>query len=181
MNESTAKFVSFPGTIHLIDNDHKLQVAAQKIKAAKEFGFDTETKPSFKKGDVFKVALLQLATETDAFLIRLHFISQFHHLKEVFENQGVVKVGLAIRDDLKQLKKTFEFEHKNFFELQTLAKEKGLKNMGLKGLTEEVLNGFLSKGPKLTNWEAQTLSAQQLMYAATDAWVGLKIYRKMMF
>ncbi len=180
MNETLAQFVSFPGTIHLIDSDQKLLAAVEKIKAAKEFGFDTETKPSFKKGEVFKVALLQLATETDAFLIRLHFVSKFHHLKEVFENESILKVGLAIRDDLKQLRKTFEFEHKNFIELQTLAKEKGLKNMGLKGLTEEVLNGFLSKGPKLTNWEAHTLSPQQLMYAATDAWVGLQIYRKMM-
>lgn len=176
MTESTLSLISFSGNIHLIDSDQKLQAVAAELNSHKELGFDTETKPSFKKGDVFKVALLQLSTETDAYLIRLHRISQFALIKNIFENGQVLKVGLALRDDLKPLQKTFAFQPKNFVDLQDIARKKGLKNLGLKGMTEEVLNVTISKGPKLTNWEAHELSDPQLKYAATDAWIGLKLY-----
>lgn len=184
MDDSTSqiqyKLISFTGKIHLIATDQELQMIALALSGAKILGFDTETKPSFKKGDVFKVALLQLSTETDAYLIRLANVTQHHIIQKIFENEQVVKVGLAIRQDLKQLKKIFNFEHKNFVELQDLAKLKGLKNFGLKGMTEEVLNATISKGPKLTNWEAKILTEQQLKYAATDAWIGLSLYQKLM-
>ena len=106
---------------------------------ATAFGFDTETRASFKVGEVYKVALLQLATEEDAYLIRLHGITQFELIKVLFEDPRILKVGAAIRDDLKALQKLFQFTPKNFIELQNIAKEANLKNMGLRGMTEEVL------------------------------------------
>lgn len=171
--------ISFPGKIHLITNDYELDVACNHLEQVTELGFDTETKPSFKKGHVFKVALLQLATESDAYLIRLHHVTHYHHIKKILENTKILKVGAAIRDDLKVLQKVFTFVPGNFHELQNLAKEKNLKNFGLRGMTEEVLNAALSKGPKMTNWELKTLTAQQQMYAATDAWIGLALYKKL--
>lgn len=173
-----SEFISFPGKIHLITNDQELAQIEDKLCAATELGFDTETRPSFKKGEVYKVALLQLATDNDAFLIRLHGIRQFQIFKKIFENKDVLKVGVAIRDDLKQLQKLFPFLPQNFIELQELAKSKGLQNFGLKGMTEEVLQARLSKKAKTTNWEMPTLTEPQIMYAATDAWVGLLLFRK---
>jgi len=175
MNE----FISFSGKIHLITNDQELAAVADQLNSVTEFGFDTETKPSFKKGDVFRVALLQLATETDAYLFRLHFLNHFEVLEDIFENKQILKVGVAIRDDLKSLQKIFKFTPEHFVELQTVAKEKGLQNFGLKGMAEEVLQARLSKGPKMTNWEARELTDQQLMYAATDAWIGLHLLKKL--
>ncbi len=174
-----SKPISFPGKIHLIVNDQELALVMPKLCEIKQFGFDTETKPSFVKGEVFKVALLQLSTENDAYLIRLHGISQFHGIIAIFENPEVLKVGVAIRDDLKTLQKTFKFTPQNFVELQAIAKSKGLKNFGLKGMTEEVMGSILSKGPKLTNWEARILTEPQLKYAATDAWIGLILFKKL--
>lgn len=171
--------MSFPGKIHLINSDQELSLVVKQLEQATELGFDTETRPAFKKGQVYQVALLQLATETEAFVIRLHHIKKFDILQRIFENPLVVKVGVAIRDDLKQLQKRFPFDPKNFVELQTLAKIKGLKNFGLKGMTEEVLQSTISKGPKTTNWEALELTERQILYAATDAWIGLKLYRKL--
>jgi ribonuclease D len=178
VNPDNMDLLKYPGQIHLITKDQELAAIAADLSVVKEFGFDTETKPSFKKGEVHKVALLQLATETHAYLIRLHGINQFDVIKNIFENPDVIKVGVAIRDDLKNLQKIFKFEPKNFIELQTLAKARGLQNLGLKGMAEEVLNARLSKGAKLTNWEARELTDQQRMYAATDAWVGLKIFNQ---
>lgn len=183
MDNSEAKphyeFINFAGTIHLITNDQELAKVAASLTAAKELGFDTETRPSFKKGEVYQVAMLQLATETEAFIIRFGRINNFQVIKDIFQNPAVVKVGVAIRDDLKQLQKRFEFVPQNFIELQTVAKEKGLKNMGLKGMTEEVLHATISKGPKTTNWEAAELTERQIKYAATDAWIGLTLFQKL--
>lgn len=172
------KRITFPGKIHLITNDQELAAVASAIGSATSMGFDTETRAAFKVGEVYKVALLQLATESDAYLIRLHGIQNFESIKSVFENPNILKVGVAIRDDLIGLQKIFKFTPQNFIELQTVAKEKGLKNMGLRGMTEEVLQASLSKAAKISNWEVKTLSPEQIMYAATDAWIGLKLYEK---
>lgn len=180
MNQSTYNILSFPGKIHLITTDQQLNSVATALMSVKAFGFDTETKPAFKKGEVYPVALLQLATETDAYIVRMRHISQFEIFKKIFENSEVVKVGVAIRDDLKQLKKKFPFTQQNFIELQDLAKVKGLKNFGLKGMTQEVLQETITKGPKTTNWEAHELTHKQIMYAATDAWIGLLLYQRLM-
>ena len=124
------------------------------------------------------MALLQLSTDKDAFLIRLHGITEFETLIAIFENPEIVKTGVAIHDDLRALKKAFKFSPKNFIELQTLAKQKGLTKFGLKGMAEEVLQGTVFKGPKMTNWERKVLTDAQLSYAATDAWIGLKLFEK---
>ncbi len=173
------EFISFPGKIHLITSDQQLAKVADQLNSAAELGFDTETRPSFRKGEVYKVALLQLATENEAYLIRLHPITKFESLKSLFENPDIVKVGVAIRDDLKLLQKLFKFVPQNFIELQDLAKTKGLQNFGLRGMADEVLGATLTKGPKTTNWEAPHLTERQLMYAATDAWIGLKLFGKL--
>lgn len=172
-------FITFPGKIHLITDASGVQAAAANLLSSSELGFDTETRPSFTKGEVYQVALLQLATETDAYLFRMQTLTEFQILRDIFENKEIVKVGVAIRDDLKTLQKTFKFVPQNFIELQTLAKAKGLKNFGIKGMAEEVLQAPISKGPKLTNWEARVLSEQQLLYAATDAWIGLKLFQQL--
>ncbi len=171
--------ILFPGKLHLIQTDQELLQIGPLLVAATEFGFDTETKPSFKKGQVHKVSLLQLATDNEAYLIRLQGLTQFEVIKAVFENKDILKVGAAIRDDLRQLQLLFKFKPENFIELQEVAKKKGLQNFGLKGMTEEVLRSRLSKGPKLTNWELPTLTEAQLMYAATDAWIGLTLFKKL--
>ncbi len=172
--------IFFPGKIHFISSNQDLQAVSGLIHKAKVLGFDTETKPSFKKGEVYKIALLQLATETDAFIIQMQRIHNYEIIKNIFENENVIKVGAAIRDDIKQLQKTFGFVPKNFIEIQTLAKSAGLQNFGLKGMAEEILNSTITKGPKMTNWQAVELTDRQIMYAATDAWIGLILYQKLL-
>lgn len=179
IEEIKKNILSFQGKMHLICSDEELAAVAEELNSAKVLGFDTETRPSFVKGQVYKVALLQLSTENHAYLIRLHSVSKFQSIISVFENTNIVKVGVAIRDDIKTLQKAFKFEPQNFIELQTIAKEKGLTKFGLKGMAEEVLKGTVNKGPKMTNWELPTLTERQLRYAATDAWIGLKLFEKL--
>lgn len=166
----------FPGEIILINRDEEIAPALELIKGEPLIGFDTETKPAFKKGEVYSVSLLQLATPDYALLFRLHTLKDFSLLSRFFEDDSITKVGVAIRDDIKGLQKLFPFTPKGFVELADMAKERGLKNFGLKGMTEEVLALTLSKRAKLSNWESSSLKNDQKIYAATDAWIGREIY-----
>jgi ribonuclease D len=176
-DQKTFERAIFKGEILALTSDSEVNEALNLLKNCGPIGFDTETKPSFKKGEFYHVSLLQLASEDHALLIRLHFLKDFSRIIEFFEDESVIKVGLAIRDDIKALQKLFPFQPKNFIELTDLAKKKKLKNMGLKGMSEEVLNLTLSKRAKLSNWEARDLKPDQLQYAATDAWIGRKLYQ----
>ena len=166
----------FPGEIILVEKDEHVFAALELLSGELFVGFDTETKPSFKKGEFYHVSLLQLASPTHALLFRLHSISDFTLIKTFLENDSILKIGVAIRDDLKSLQKLFDFTPKGFVELSDLARENNLKNFGLKGMTEEVLNLTLSKKAKLSNWESKILNFDQRLYAATDAWIGREIY-----
>lgn len=179
LSEAKNKVLSFRGKIHLINSDDDLLKIEDGLKNSRILGFDTETRPSFIKGQVFKVALLQLSTEEDAYIIRLHYLTKFKILIDIFENPEIIKTGVAIRDDIRTLQKAFKFKPESFVELQTVAKEKKLTKFGLKGMSEEILKGTLNKGPKMTNWESKTLTQRQLLYAATDAWIGLKLFEKL--
>lgn len=180
-NVSAPNFVKaqFPGKIITVTKDEDVAGAMDLLKNQRVIGFDTETKPAFRKGEYYAVSLLQLATEDYAILLRLQFLKEFETIKIMFEDKSVVKTGVAIRDDIKALQKLFSFTPHGFVELSEIAKERGLKNFGLKGMTEEVLNLTLSKKAKLSNWEAHDLKSDQLQYAATDAWIGKKLFEKL--
>jgi len=166
----------FPGEIITIDHDDAIKDALELIKGETFIGFDTETKPSFKKGEFYQVSLLQLATPDHALLFRLQNLKKFSMLTEFFEQESILKIGVATRDDIKALQRLFPFTPRGFIELSDLAKTHQLKNYGLKGLTEEVLDLTLSKKAKLSNWESKDLKEDQKIYAATDAWIGREIY-----
>ncbi len=170
----------FKGQIHSITTDQELVKALSLIKESNIVGFDTETKPSFKKGEFYHVALLQLATDEHALLIRLHYFKDYSPIVQFFEDESITKVGLAIRDDIKALQKLFHFTPKGFIELTDIAKKKNIKNMGLKGMSEEVLDLTLSKRAKLSNWEARDLKNDQIQYAATDAWISRVLYQNLL-
>lgn len=169
----------FKGQIITVTKDEQIAPAMELLKDQLLIGFDTETKPAFKKGEFYNVSLLQLASDDVAVLFRLHFLKDFSLIKIIFEDKHVVKAGVAIRDDIKALQKLFPFTPHGFVELSEIAKERNMKNFGLKGMTEEILNFTLSKKAKLSNWEAHDLKPDQLQYAATDAWIGRKLYEKL--
>jgi len=169
----------FTGNMHLIVNADQCSKAVAELNKHKILGFDTETRPSFKKGEKHNVSLLQLSTDTDAYLFRLNKYPLNKEVTELLANKNIIKTGVAVRDDIKGLRKLNEFEPEGFVEIADLAKEYGIKQLGLRSLAAIMLGMRISKQFKLTNWAQENLNKDQLCYAATDAWVGLHLYNKL--
>lgn len=170
---------SFEGTIVVIDRLQDVEKAVKYLSTQAILGFDTETRPSFTKNHTNSVALLQLGNEEITYLFRINKIGLPQPLKDILANEHITKVGVAVRDDIKGLQKISNFEAKNFVDLQTIAKQLQLEAMGLRRLTPLALGFRISKKMQLSNWENIWLTKAQRQYAATDAWVSLKIYQKL--
>lgn len=166
---------AFEGNIVLVDDPVKLEAAVEELILQKMIGFDTETKPSFKRGQVNQVALLQLATAEKAYLFRINKIGLPLLLKGVLTHPKVIKVGVAIHDDIKGLQRISPFKPAGFIELQEAVKGFGIQDFSLKKIAGIVLGLRISKSQRLTNWEADELTEAQQCYAATDAWVAFRI------
>lgn len=166
----------FSGNLVVIDNEKHVKQMVQILSKQRVIGFDTETRPSFKKGQVNKLALLQLATDDHAFLIRVNKVGLPAAIIKLLANPEIIKPGVAIRDDIKALRAQKDFKPAGFIELQDHAKELGIQCFSLKKMAAIVLGFRISKNQQLSNWEADELTEAQQVYAATDAWVPLKIY-----
>jgi len=166
----------FEGKIDVIDTFAKVKSAVKKLQNQSAIGFDTETKPAFKKGINNQVALLQLSTRNHAFLFRLNKIGLSDEIRELLADPNIIKPGVAIHDDIKILRNLSDFEPAGFVDLQEHAKQRGIQNFSLKKLTAIACGFRISKGQQLSNWEADNLTEAQQIYAATDAWAALEIY-----
>ena len=171
---------AFEGEIVLVDNFKMVKLAEKYLSQNKVLGFDTETRPSFKKGDNHTVALLQLSTQERAFLFRTQKIGLPEGIRQILIQPDIIKAGVAIRDDLKTLQRISPFRPAGFIELQDHARKAGIQNISLKKLCAIVCGFRISKSQQLSNWEADELTPQQMIYAATDAWVSLMIYKKLL-
>ena len=169
--------VTFPGRIHIISSIPQVKSAVTALRTSPIAGFDTETRPSFKRGERHRVALLQLSTESDAFLIRLNKTGITEPLKQYLEDPGIIKVGLSTTDDFHQLTRLCDIHPAGFIELQQLVKEYDIADMSLQKIYAILFKQKISKGQQLTNWEAPALTDAQQRYAAIDAWACLRIYQ----
>ena len=170
--------VVFPGRIYVIYTKADARKAVDYLNSYPIVGVDTETRPSFRKGEVHKVALLQISTEDTCFLFRLNHIGMPDFLQEFLTND-VLKIGLSLRDDFKMLhrRKNMHAEEGNWIELQDYVPRFGIEDRSLQKLYANLFGKKISKAQRLTNWEAETLTEAQMLYAATDAWACIRIYQ----
>ncbi|PSL01459.1 3'-5' exonuclease [Cecembia rubra] len=172
----------FDGEIVLVNSLDQIKEVADELSRHKLLGFDTETRPSFRKGTQYYVSLLQLATNDVAFLIRLNEVGMPGLIQEILEEPRIIKIGAAVLDDLRALRKvSIGFQPQSFFDLNDELKKVGFENVGVRNLAAMVLNMRISKSEQVSNWEATELTDKQMLYAATDAWVCLEIYKKLQY
>ena len=169
----------FKGEMILVDDLDTFHQVFPRLSSSKLLGFDTETKPSFKKGKKHPVSLIQLSTENLACLFRINKIGIPAEMIRILADPKVIKAGVAVHDDIRFLKGVKKFEPAGFVDLQPMVKEYGIESSGLKKLAAIILGIRISKRQQVTDWEAEELSEAQQIYAATDAWVCHEIYRKL--
>lgn len=170
--------VLFPGRIIVILTADEAEKAVDYLLKADILGFDTETKPVFKRGRQNKVALLQVSTEDTCFLFRLNRIGLCPAIIRLLETTDVRKIGLSWHDDIASLHKRGEFSPKGFFELQEHMKELGIEDMSLAKLYANLFGERISKREQLSNWDNDVLTDKQKGYAATDAWACIRLYKE---
>lgn len=170
---------SFQGEIKIIDTAKKISTAIKHLSEQTVIGIDTETKPSFKRGVIHKISLLQIATTDVCYLFRLNKIGFPAELSALLADKNIVKIGLALRDDLNGLAKQDTFKPANFIDLQNIVREYGILELSLQKIYAILFGKKISKSQRLTNWENEELTDLQKKYAATDAWATLLIYLKL--
>ena len=180
-NEATTALpaAQFSGEIVVVDSEEAIRDACRELAVEPVIGFDTETRPSFRPGTHNRVALLQLSTPRRCFLFRLCRIPLDRDILRILENSHILKIGAAVSGDLHALHELRHFREGGFVDLQSIAGEWGIEEKSLRKMAAVVLGRRVSKAQRLSNWEAANLTPQQQMYAATDAWVCIRIYNRL--
>jgi ribonuclease D len=172
--------VLFQGRIVVVLTETEAEKAVRYLLKADILGFDTETRPSFKKGQQNKVSLLQVSTHDTCFLFRLNRFGLCPAIKKLLETKKVRKIGLSWDDDIRSLKALGDFKPQGFFELQQHMLELGIEDISLAKLYANIFGQRISKREQLSNWESDVLSTKQQGYAATDAWACIMLYEEYM-
>ncbi len=170
---------AFEGPVMLVSSDEEVGPAVQRLRRDPLLGFDTETRPSFKKGVSYPPALLQLATAEEVVIFQLGKITFADGLMALLSDAGVSKSGVSVRDDVKELKSLADFQDAGFVDLADVARDCGMQTFGLRNLAANVLGFRISKAMQCSNWAKGKLSRKQIRYAATDAWVSREIHLKL--
>ncbi len=166
----------FAGRIITVNTQAEADKAVDYLGRFSATGFDTETRPSFKKGQHYKISLMQIATEDTCFLFRLNFIDIPESLKNFLRSGDVLKIGLSLRDDFGAIRKRTDVLPANFLDLQNFVGKYGIEDASLQKIYAILFGKKISKGQRLSNWEAELLTDSQKKYAALDAWACLRIY-----
>lgn len=169
----------FPGQIHVDQTPQEAERAVAYLKKCSILGIDSETRPSFTKGQSHKVALLQISSEEHCFLFRLNLTGLTLPVITLLETPAVTKVGLSLRDDFMMLHKRAPFEQRGCIELQEYVRTFGIQDRSLQKIYAILFGEKISKSQRLSNWEADVLTPSQQQYAATDAWACLNIYNRL--
>ena len=166
----------YEGSVYVVARHPDLQHAMQDILQESVVGFDTEARPTFSPGESYPPSLVQLATASAVYLLQVQQQDLLGAMAEVLSSEKIIKVGVSVTDDIRNLKKLFEFDERSVVDLGKVAKRHGLKQTGVRNLAGIFLGARIPKGAKTTNWAVRRLTPQQIAYAATDAWACRELY-----
>ena len=171
--------LSYEGEIRLVQSYPELEQFLDSLSGETVLGFDTESRPSFKKGKTYPTSLIQLAGAELVALIRLPILPLGDELCRLLSAPEIIKAGVAIREDMRALQRLHAFEPAGLVDLADMAKQQGIQAQGLRTLTAALMTGRISKAAQCSNWEKKELTPQQIRYAATDAWIGRELYLRL--
>ena len=166
----------YEGEVCLVTTPKELARATADLLQETVVGFDTETRPAFRKGESYNPSLFQAATAKAVYLFQLRHREAFPLLAELLSGKRIAKAGVAVADDLRTLKNVFAFTEHSVVDLGHIARRAGYGQTGVRNLAGMIMGIRITKGTKTSNWAAPQLTPQQIAYAATDAWVCRELY-----
>lgn len=166
----------YEGDIGLVAAPPDLERALADIRQETVVGLDTETRPAFVKGQSYLPCLVQVATARTVWIFQLRQVDCSAALIELLQAPGIVKAGVGLADDLRQLKKVFPFEEASAVDVGSIARRNGAEQTGLRNLAGIYLGFRIPKGKRTSNWAAPRLTREQIGYAAMDAWASRQLY-----
>lgn len=169
----------FEGRIVVVQSRQEADKAVSYLLSRDILGVDTETRPSFRKGNMHQVALLQVSDHEVCFLFRLNFIGLPPSVIRLLEDTEVPKVGLSLADDMLMLHRRANFTPGYFIDLQKHMSLIGVEDMSLQKLYANIFGKRIAKREQLSNWENDVLTDAQKRYAATDAWACINLYEEL--
>jgi ribonuclease D len=168
----------YEGKVRLITTVPDLERARADLRQETVVGLDTETRPAFKKGETYLPCLVQAATARAVYLFQLRRVDVFPVINEMLSDARIVKAGVGLAYDVRQLKQVFPFDVNNVVDLGVIARRRGLGQTGVRNLAGMFLGFRIPKGNRTSNWAAPQLNPGQVAYAATDAWASRELYLK---
>ena len=164
-----------------LDRIHQVTTGAQaELAAARFWGFDTESRPTFAKGQESEGPhIVQLATLDAAWVFQLHDPDCSDLVAELLTRPGVTKAGFGLGDDRKRIQHKLGVEATDVLELNTVLRQRGYrKDMGVKATVAVLFNRRFIKSKKAatSNWANLRLTESQLVYAANDAYAAARVF-----
>lgn len=166
----------YEGPIHLIRTDAELVHHITDLRREKVIGFDTETRPSFRRGQNYLPTVIQMATADATYIIQLAGLEATGLINVILSSPDILKTGIALDQDLIKLKERFPFAERSILDLGRLAARQKIAKTGLRNLAGLLLGYRISKQAQVTNWAANELTPAQIQYAATDAWISRELF-----
>ena len=169
----------YDGPVHLIGRQDSCVEACRIMAQEPVLGFDTESRPSFRKGQNYLPSLIQFATRNEVFLVQIGNRHIPDEIIAILENPAIIKAGLALQQDFAKLRQIRMFQERGMVDLSGLASKKGIKTTGLRSLAALFLKIRVSKSAQVTNWSKDVLTPAQIQYASVDAWISRELYFKL--
>jgi len=169
----------YGGPVEIISTAAGLEHAVRVLRGESLLGFDTETKPAFRRGERNPVAIIQFATAAAVYIIRIACLPSLEPLAPLFVDRKIIKAGVDLQQDIAKLRQQLPCAYNNFIDVSHIAKDAGIKNFSMRGLAAVLLGVRVSKSARTSNWERMPLTPQQITYAATDAWISRELYLRL--
>lgn len=172
--------VHYEGPVEVVRSIRQLEKAMEPLMAEPILGFDTEARPSFRKGDQHLPSLIQLATASCVYLLQLEHVPLSDEVIALLSSEKHIKAGVSIGEDMRELGLLRPFTPQGHVDLADIAEKNKVSSRGLRSLAACFFGERISKGPQCSNWSLPNLSKRQIVYAATDAWMGRRLYMRML-
>ncbi|ADU61931.1 MAG: 3'-5' exonuclease domain-containing protein 2 [Pseudodesulfovibrio sp.] len=167
----------YEGPVAVVRTEKQRTQALREMEGETLLGFDTETRPVFKKGKrPGPPSLIQLATASCVYVFQINLLPLCNGLCDLLADKEVIKTGVAVRDDILGLQKMAGFTPQQFIDLSDITAAARMQTHGLRNMAANLLGFRISKSAQCSNWAKEHLTPQQITYAATDAWISRELY-----